>query len=209
MSREEIIAGAMAIPTMMSEADFNVLYDKAMKYITEGGCAIEIGAWKGSSAYVIGSVCKEKNAVLYEIDTYAGDQNKDSERNRPESMNSYDEAVKNPDFFWVVKNNLKGLPVAILKGDSREIMNYLPDKMFDLCFIDGNHDKEVVAVDMKNALKKVKVGGLVCGHDHGNTWYNADVQGAVEEVLGTDWVCDGVATINGTEYLTTIWSHIV
>jgi predicted O-methyltransferase YrrM len=39
----------------------------------------------------------------------------------------------------------------------------------DMVFIDADHSREAVTRDIKLAMKLVKPGGLVCGHDYGLT----------------------------------------
>lgn len=52
----------------------------------------------------------------------------------------------------------------------------------DMVFIDGDHRYETVRKDIKSALKMLRIGGIVCGHDFGHpTW--PGVKKAVDEFL--------------------------
>lgn len=205
MTKQEIISQAMTIPGMVSEWDLDLIYDQAQEYITEGGAVIEIGGWKGRSTYVIASVCKEKGAKLYEMDTFAGVEDPTSRKNQDGNLGGYYEAVTNPNFIDIMKANVAGLPVVFMKGDSKKTIHEIPDRSCDYCFIDGNHDAPFIDTDIVNCLQKVKIGGLVTGHDHGNP--DTDVHGAVDRILGKDFKLD--VRGNETKYLLTIWSHIV
>ena len=110
MTKQEIISQAMTIPGMVSEWDLDLIYDQAQEYITEGGAVIEIGGWKGRSTYVIASVCKEKGAKLYEMDTFAGVEDPISRKNQDGNLGGYYEAVTNPNFIDIMKANVAGLP---------------------------------------------------------------------------------------------------
>ena len=208
MTKQEIIDHAKTIPGMVGDWDMDVLYDHAQEYVKEGGAALEIGGWKGRSTYVIASVCAEKHAKLYELDTFAGVEDPLSRKNEPDNLNGYYEAFTNPDFIDIMKANLAGLPVVYMQGDSKETIKQLPDRSIDYCFIDGNHEAPMVDEDIKNCLMKVRIGGLVTGHDHGNP--DGDVHGAVDRILGKDWKIN-VRPLPPEVVVscTTIWDHVV
>jgi hypothetical protein len=208
MTKKEIIDHAMTIPGMVSEWDCDCLYDHAQEYIKRNGAAIEIGGWKGRSTYVVASVCAEKNATLFELDTFMGVEDPLSRKNEPDNLNGYFEATIDPHFEDILKNNVSNLPVVIIKGDSKETIKEILDRSVDYCFIDGNHEAPMVDEDIKNCLMKVKIGGLVTGHDHGNP--DGDVHGAVQRILGTDWKINFRPLPPATvEVCLTIWDHIV
>ena len=207
MTKDETIAEAIKIPGMMSQWDLDLIYDQTQQYITPGGFAIEIGGWKGCSTYVIASVCKEKGAQLYELDTFAGVEVPGCRKNQEGNLNGYFEAATNPNFMDIMVNNLKGLPVIFKKGDSKVTIKEIPDRSCDYCFIDGNHDSPYLEEDIKNCLMKVKIGGLVTGHDHGNP--DTDVTLAVDRILGTDFKIDIRPVHGDPKYCLTIWSHVV
>ena len=168
LSRDDLILRAKQIPGWMSEPDLITLYELGMKHITPGGFVIEIGVWKGLSTYILASICKERGATLIAIDTFAGCEDPKSYKNDPANVGTYVEAVNNPRFIDIFLENVKGLPVIAIKGDSQEAIHQVPDGIADMIFIDGNHNHPVVDNDIRNSLKKLKPTGLLCGHDHGN-----------------------------------------
>lgn len=200
MTKKEIVDHAKSIDGMVWEGDLDILYDFSQEYIRSGGYALEIGPWKGRSSYVIASVCREKGAVLYTLDTFRGVDDYETHRSKFE-RNAYHEAVVNPDFYKIFINNIRGLPVAILIGNSNEVINHIPDKICDFAFIDGNHESPAINNDIKNCIRKVRTGGMVSGHDLGIPW--TDVKKAVEEILKKDW------QLNVRPGLCTVWSHVV
>lgn len=205
MNKQEVINHALTIQGWMSPTDLDVLYDLAMQYVHPGpgGYAVEVGCWKGESTYVLASVCKEKNAVLYAVDTWAGVPQVDSYKNKPDNIGSYIEAVQDPErFYQQFLANVAGLPVVPLRGDSSVMHAFVPDRGCAFCFLDGNHNSPWVDWDIAFYQDKVAIGGIISGHDHGNP--EGDVHWAVERAFGNDWkiqVRPGVCT--------TIWVHEV
>jgi len=47
---------------------------------------------------------------------------------------------------------------------SSDALNDINEKL-DFCYIDGNHDYKHVTEDIKNYYKKLKIGGILAGHD--------------------------------------------
>jgi hypothetical protein len=208
MTKKEIIDHAMMIEGMMSEWDLDLLYDHAMAHIPKKGLAYEIGGWKGRSTYVLGSVCAEKGATLYEFDTFKGVEDPNSRKNQPGNLNGYYEAIIDPKFVDILSTNVAGLPVIIIPGDSKITLPAQNDRYFDYCFIDGNHDSPFVDEDIKNSLRKIKIGGFLSGHDHGNP--DTDVAEVVTRMFGSDITVGEIRPVEGDpKYSLTIWWHIV
>jgi len=207
MNKKQIIFNAMQIPGMVSEWDLDLIYDQSMEYVQQGGNALEIGGWKGRSTYVIASVCKEKGATLYEIDTYRGVEQLDSDKNQPGNLGGYYEAFSNPDFYKETQKNLEGLPITYLIGDSNEMIHKVPDRCIDYAFIDGNHRPPTIDNDIKNTIEKMRIGGLLTGHDHGNP--DGDVHGAVKRVLNDEFNVTIRPLEGDPKFCLTIWFHII
>lgn len=56
--------------------------------------------------------------------------------------------------------------IVWIKNKSQDVANIFPDNSFDFVYIDGNHQYEYVMLDIALYFPKVKVGGLLCGHDY-------------------------------------------
>lgn len=65
----------------------------------------------------------------------------------------------------------------VVKGNSIELSQKLPDKSLDFIFIDANHTYEDVKADILAYLPKIKEGGVIAGHD-----YCADWPGVIQAV---------------------------
>lgn len=54
----------------------------------------------------------------------------------------------------------------ILIGMSHEMAVQVPDESLDFIYIDGNHVLDAVRLDLASWVPKVRLGGIVSGHDH-------------------------------------------
>ena len=59
-----------------------------------------------------------------------------------------------------------GLNVSLINALSMDAVKRFPDESLDFVFIDANHDYEFVVEDIAAWSKKVRKGGIVCGHDY-------------------------------------------
>lgn len=75
--------------------------------------------------------------------------------------------------FEKAKKRLKPYNIVIINKTSMEALTDIPNESLDFVFIDANHHYECVRDDIREWSKKVKIGGIVSGHDyyvtpHGN-----------------------------------------
>lgn len=73
--------------------------------------------------------------------------------------------------------------VQAWKHFSIDVAPLYPDEFFDFVFIDGNHAYEFIKADIEAWLPKVKIGGMLAGHD----WIHKPKYGiirAVKEIFG-------------------------
>jgi hypothetical protein len=68
------------------------------------------------------------------------------------------------DFFLSAQKRLKGYPAKFLRMTSEEGSKTLPNDL-DFVYLDGDHSAEAVLNDIRLWYPKVKVGGLLGGHD--------------------------------------------
>lgn len=204
LDKEELVQNSKKIHGWLSDNEGRVLFDLADKHITKGGLAVEIGSWKGKSGYIIGSVCKEKEARLYCIDTFAGVVNPRTEEVdinlEPNSGGTYREALNLTPTEFIkmhIKKNLVGLPVTYVIGSSTKVHTQIP-KDLDFCFVDGGHTEFFVQKDIENFWPKLRKGGILCGHDYAlQKSTNNDVKRVVDaffdkrvRVFDTIWVVE-------------------
>lgn len=122
---------------------------------------VEIGTWKGqSSAFLAVEIINSgKNIKLDCIDNFTGSV--------IEPGQMFDPDNKAGRLLDVFKNNMR--PVVghyeAIKGDSAESANLYKDESLDFVFIDASHDYESFKKDLFAWFPKVKVGGMISGHD--------------------------------------------
>uniref|UniRef100_A0A6M3JDY1 Putative methyltransferase n=1 Tax=viral metagenome TaxID=1070528 RepID=A0A6M3JDY1_9ZZZZ len=64
--------------------------------------------------------------------------------------------------------------------DSVEAINDIEDDLLDCVYIDGDHSYEGVKRDILASWKKLKIGGVLAGHDYQKRWKS--LEGAVKAV---------------------------
>lgn len=62
----------------------------------------------------------------------------------------------------------KGSPTVVkVKKFSNDAISMFADNSIDFLYIDGDHRYEFVKQDLQNYVPKVKLGGIISGHDYG------------------------------------------
>jgi len=164
--------------------DFNGIYDDAINRFNNS-IFVEIGTWKGRSAIYMAEKIKEskKNIKFYTIDIF--EYKGEYESFKGESDSFYDEVLQNVE---PVKEF-----ITVLKGFSVDICNQFEDESIDFLFLDGDHSYEGVKNELELWFPKVKLGGIISGHDYTQP---CGVKRAVDETIkgvltiGTSWFYD-------------------
>ena len=122
------------------------------KFLFDRGCrvGVEIGTDKGE--YGI-SLC-QAGLKVFGIDSYV---NYPGFKMPGQYENHYPIALK----------NLKGYDYKIIKKFSHEAVADFKDRSLDFVYIDGNHTLPYVVQDIFDWETKLKVGGIMSGHDYG------------------------------------------
>lgn len=145
---------------------------KTMAYTHNNATFVEIGSWKGKSAFCMASLIEEqgKNINFYCVDTWKGSEE-----------HSIDLDVVNNSLFDVFQKNTELVKNYIkpIQLPSLEAAKQFEDESLDFVFIDAAHDYENVKNDINAWYPKVKKGGTIGGHDYHPTW--SGVVKAVDE----------------------------
>ena len=166
--------------------NYENIYNQFLKTCPENAKAVEIGVWKGKSVCyaAVESIKQNKNITLYAVDTFEGSPNepriqKDLEKLKEKETTLREEFLKNIEPV----NHI----VKMIHMDSISASKQFEDKSLDFVFIDGSHLYEAVLADIQAWLPKVKIGGVIGGHDiDGPEEFNG-VRQAVEEVFDKDF----------------------
>lgn len=123
----------------------------------------EIGVDKGDYAEVL---CKANpQAIIYGIDPYsiiAYEPNI-----KPHDAGIYDTQEGFEDNYHKARTKLDKYPNHVLiRGYSLDVLKQVEDNSLDFVYIDGNHDFPNFINDLHQWSKKVRIGGIVAGHDY-------------------------------------------
>jgi len=119
----------------------------------------EIGVFQGSFSKVINTLLTPKE--LHLIDVFKGTIcSGDKDGNNLIWANLDHEFNVLKIFFKDMKS------VKLHKGKSEEILKTFSNDYFDVIYIDGDHSYEGAMNDLKLAKEKIKIGGIISGHDY-------------------------------------------
>ena len=137
---------------------------------------VEIGVWKGASIAFLAERIKDlkKNIKLYAIDGFDG-YGEDSYFSDPD--------CKNNRLYETYLNNIKPLKkyITTIVGYSHDVYDQFSDESIDFLFLDGDHRYDGVMNDLILWYPKVKRGGVIGGHDYGQTHGECRVKDAVDD----------------------------
>jgi hypothetical protein len=133
-----------------------------LEMVKPHGVCGEVGVYKGGFSREILHLCDPKEMHL--IDGW------DSIEHMPEDTNGEPENHSSVEFwksvFEEVKASFSTDPrVHIHKGTSKEVLSGFPNDHFDFLYLDGRHTYTGCKQDLIAAGTKVKVGGILGGHD--------------------------------------------
>ena len=127
----------------------------------------EIGVDLGRHAF---NLCKRISGLqLLCVDPYAPD------RRNPRAL----EPDKYSGRFRRAQEKLAGYNVVWMRQMSMDAVREIDDESLDFVYIDGNHMFDYVMTDLIEWSKKVRLGGIVSGHDYYN-FRNGGVVPAVD-----------------------------
>jgi len=182
---------------------------------------LELGVWEGGSTRFLASIIADLKGELHCVDTFEGPPND------PESVGEFAgtdperkeiikaaflanvvnyiaiERVSKTDDVLLLEQKVKPV-ITLHEGLTEKVVADFPDEYFDIVYIDADHRYHAVLSDIKLYLPKVKIGGIIAGHDfnerynateHDNEW-NLETRGnmshfgvskAVKEIFGDNF----------------------
>jgi hypothetical protein len=130
----------------------------------------EVGVYRGDTSRLLLETFP--GLFLYLVDTWAGDSVGD---NIFSGKSAYYDTIKNVEEYRD--------RVHILHTQSVLAAGAVPDGLLDFVFIDADHEYESVRDDIEAWFPKVRLGGLITGHDYNQMRFPGVVQ-AVNERFG-------------------------
>ncbi len=115
---------------------------------------VEMGVFDGHYAEILCQ--KNPTAEVYAIDCWQGYKGYRDHK----FQSSFDKAEK------TARERLKPYKCKIIKKFSIDAVKDFDNESIDAVFIDGNHEYKYVKEDIEIWTPKVKIGGIVSGHDY-------------------------------------------
>ena len=132
--------------------DFQDLYTNIINSLPNNAHIVEVGVWKGcSAAYLaVEAINSNKNIKIDLIDQWI----------KIGSVEDYS--------IEEVAQNLNPVInyVTLIKSNSIAATSLYEDHSLDFAFIDADHTYESVKKDIMAWLPKIKIGGVIAGHDY-------------------------------------------
>jgi predicted O-methyltransferase YrrM len=155
------------------------LYTEMVHHFKNNSHFVEIGSWRGRSASYMGvEIVNSGYNIKFDcIDTWEGSI---------EHENHY--LVKESKLWDEFNKNIEPVKDIItpIKMDSIEASKLYEDYSLDFIFIDAGHDYKDVVMDIINWVPKLKINGIIGGHDYlskDNTKCCIGVNRAVDEIF--------------------------
>ena len=124
--------------------------------VGENARFVEVGSWKGNSTSYLALVVKKHGGHIYCVDHWRGSPGVPHHR------------IKK-DCFEIFSQNMRVLGytnyITPMKMTSVKACKKFRDNTLDLVFIDADHRYKSIKRDIEIWWPKLKVGGVMCGHD--------------------------------------------
>ena len=169
--------------------------------IPKGGVGAELGVCRGSNAAQL--YFRAKPAILFLVDTW-----KEATYIRPPHDDPnlwygdhYDSVA---DIF---KDEVSKGRVVLRKQPTTSFLSSLEDNCLDWVYVDANHHYQVVSRELDLAVKKVKSGGYIMGHDYmtnPRVWGTSIIRAVNERIQNGDIAMEAITNEAWPSYLTKV-----
>jgi len=166
---------ALAIQGWMSPVELAWLAEQASTALL----VLELGCWKGRSTRALADNMPN-GSVMLAVDTWEGSPSESGSALGAE-LSARSGAAVHRDFLENMGDHIAAGRVVVIRGDreSAAVSAAPLSGSFDLVFIDADHVRESVELDIAALLPLLKKGGVMAGHD----WLRDGVQQAVTAQL--------------------------
>jgi len=76
------------------------------------------------------------------------------------------------DIYQEAKAKLEPYDCTLIREESMDALKHFKDNSLDFVYLDGNHRIRWIVEDIYEWYKKIKPGGVICGHDYVNLMNN-------------------------------------
>lgn len=178
--------------TIQGWFDYSRIYDEAIDRVVGPAKFVEVGAWLGrSTAYMAEEIKRRYKPVeFFAVDTWRGSAN---EPDMKPTLDSFGGDIYSQFMSNMLRAGVSQYVVP-MRMQSADAAKFFPDECLDFVFIDGDHSFGGVTSDIEAWRGKVKLGGVIAGHD----FDRSDVAKAVRRQFGDRfrvwercWIVDG------------------
>lgn len=164
--------------------DFDQLYKQVVAGARPNALFVEVGCWFGKSAALMGTLIRDSGTPItfYAVDPWDG-----RSEGEPLGRAIYTPIVDllpNRDVYPVFAANLEGCGVSEfvrpVRRTSVDAAVLFADGSLDFVFLDAAHDTPSVMADLRAWWPKIRLGGILAGHDL--AW--PSVQAALDAFFG-------------------------
>ncbi len=154
------------IKGFMDDAEAQRLYEEAQK-ASQLGPVLEIGSYCGKSAVIIGTACRENDAILFSIDHHRGseEQQKGEEYFDPELFDEKTHRVNTFPFFLETLANAGLGETVVPIVTTSAVAGKMWNTPLAMVFIDGGHSLEAAREDFLTWSPFLMPKGLLVIHD--------------------------------------------
>jgi hypothetical protein len=147
--------------------DYQAVYDLILDVVPKGGRFVEVGSWKGRSIsyFVVEMINRGLDIGVDCVDLWGGNPlngGVDIGGGACGDAGVYDQFLRNvaPILY----------KIRVVREDSVKAAGGYGDGSLDAVMLDANHGKEETRANISAWWPKVKVGGILAGHDIDWSW---------------------------------------
>lgn len=173
------------IKEYFTPSDAVALQNIVKKIKHPGMVIVEVGSWKGYSTAFLADSIRDCGSVVYAVDHWKGNEATWSTQ-----------VADTEDIYKIFEHNLKTLNlwqfIKPMVMDSEIACATFADQSIDLVFLDADHRYKQFKTDLESWYPKIKVGGIICGHDC-EGYYSMqpeEVKKLIDSQLDADFIFD-------------------
>lgn len=139
---------------------------------------VEVGVYKGKNAKQL--LLLLPKLKLYMVDRWCEYSKSEKELNGHTRITTTEKKSWDKLYQKTLKKTKEfGDRAIVMRTNSENASIMFENRVFDFVFLDDDHSTIAVKRNIDNWMKKVKIGGYLCGHDY----YRKTVKAAIDEIF--------------------------
>lgn len=148
------------------------------KYFGINGVGAEIGVCRGANSACL--LLATRPNKMYLVDVWERDVLTEIHHSRDLHYNDWENDVR-----ILFSNEIENRSVEICRMTGINFLKNLPDRTLDWVYLDSDHSYENLSQELDLAISKVRVGGIIAGHDfmvHQGAWGSGVIRAIIDEI---------------------------